>query len=91
MSPDPILIKLGTAAASASLMIGQQAHTRFSPKRRFRAPWEVRRIEGDFAVADSNGFRPEYVYAPQNFDELGTAAVGHLSDDEARGIAAGDC
>ena len=58
-------------------------------KRRFPAPWQVQRIEGGFAVADSNGFRLAYIYSPPNHAELGTAAMGHLSEDEARRIARG--
>ena len=56
-------------------------------KRRFPAPWRVERIEGGFVVRDANGFRISYVYSPSNFAELGTAAVAHLSPDEARRIA----
>lgn len=56
--------------------------------RRFPAPWRAERVEGGFVVLDANGFRISYVYSPSNFAELGTAAAGHLSPDEARRIAA---
>jgi hypothetical protein len=59
------------------------------PKRRFPAPWRVDRIEGGFVVKDANGFRLAYIYSPPNHADLGTAAVDHLSEDEARRIAAG--
>lgn len=55
--------------------------------RRFPAPWRVDRIEGGFLVRDASGFALSYVYSPSNFAELGTAAAGHLSPDEARRIA----
>lgn len=58
-------------------------------RRRFPAPWHVDRIEGGFLVQDSNRFPLAYVYTPSNYAELGTAAVGHLSEDEARRIARG--
>lgn len=56
-------------------------------KRRFPAPWRVERIEGGFVVRDASGFALSYVYSPSNFNQLGTAAVGQLSPDEARRIA----
>jgi hypothetical protein len=58
-------------------------------RRRFPAPWRVERIDGGFMVTDANGFRLAYVYSPPNHADLGTAAVIHLSEDEARRIAAG--
>ena len=57
--------------------------------RRFPAPWHVDRIEGGFVVRDASNFTLCYIYAPSNFHELGTAAAGHLSPDEARRIANG--
>jgi hypothetical protein len=57
-------------------------------RRRFPAPWQVERIEGGFMVKDTNGFRLSYIYSPPNHAKLGTAAVGHLSEDKPRRIAA---
>lgn len=57
------------------------------PRRRFPAPWREERIEGGYIVRDATGFPLGYFYSPSNYAELGTAATGHLSPDDARRMA----